>query len=52
MKQSFINKIALCEKCGHAFMIDVEGDEETCDNCLTIDDDIQINETSILKGLE
>jgi len=34
MKQSFINKIALCEKCNHAFIIDVEGDQETCDSCI------------------
>jgi hypothetical protein len=34
MKQSFINKINLCAKCNHAFIIDVEGDQETCDSCI------------------
>lgn len=34
MKQSLINKIALCNKCGHAFIMNVEGDDETCDSCL------------------
>lgn len=34
MKQSFINKIALCEKCNHAFIINVEGDDDTCDGCI------------------
>lgn len=34
MKQSLINKIALCDKCKHAFTINVEGDEVTCDSCL------------------
>jgi hypothetical protein len=35
MKQSFINKIALCAKCNHAFIIDIEGDQETCDGCIS-----------------
>lgn len=35
MKQSFINKIALCHKCNRAFIIDVEGDQETCDGCIS-----------------
>lgn len=34
MKQSFINKINLCKKCNHAFIIDVEGDQEICDSCI------------------
>lgn len=34
MKQSFINKVALCKKCRHAFTINVEGDDDTCDSCL------------------
>lgn len=34
MKQSFINRITLCDKCNTAFIINVEGDENTCDLCL------------------
>ena len=34
MKQSFINRITLCDKCRSAFIINVEGDENTCDLCL------------------
>ena len=34
MKQSFINRIALCVKCNRAFIIDVEGDQNTCDGCI------------------
>jgi len=34
VKQSLINKIALCDKCKHAFTINIEGDEVTCDSCL------------------
>ena len=35
MKQSFINKIVLCEKCRQAFIINVEGNETTCDTCIS-----------------
>jgi hypothetical protein len=34
MKKSFINRITLCDKCNSAFIINVEGDESTCDLCL------------------
>lgn len=34
MKQSFINKIVLCEKCHQAFIINVEGNETECDSCI------------------
>jgi hypothetical protein len=34
MKQSFINRITLCENCHSAFIINVEGDENKCDLCL------------------
>jgi hypothetical protein len=34
MKQSLINKIALCNKCKSAFIINIEGDEDTCDGCI------------------
>jgi hypothetical protein len=34
MKQSFLNKIVLCEKCHQAFIINVEGDDNICDNCI------------------
>jgi len=29
-----INRIALCEKCRQAFVINEQGDESVCDNCL------------------
>jgi uncharacterized CHY-type Zn-finger protein len=35
MKQSLINKIVLCKNCNHAFIINEQGDENTCDNCLS-----------------
>jgi hypothetical protein len=35
VKQSLINKIALCDHCGHAFTMNIEGDEVTCDSCLS-----------------
>jgi hypothetical protein len=34
MKHSLVNKICLCDKCGHAFIMNVEGDDELCDGCL------------------
>jgi hypothetical protein len=39
MKNSLVNKIALCIKCKHAFIMNVEGDEETCDGCLAEQED-------------
>ncbi len=38
MKQVMINRIALCEKCRQAFIINEQGDETTCDNCLAEDE--------------
>jgi hypothetical protein len=35
MKQTFINRITLCDKCRSAFIINVEGDNNTCDLCLS-----------------
>jgi uncharacterized CHY-type Zn-finger protein len=35
MKQSFINKIVLCKQCRHAFIINEQGSEDTCDSCLS-----------------
>jgi uncharacterized CHY-type Zn-finger protein len=34
VKQSLINKIVLCKHCRHAFIINEQGDEDTCDSCL------------------
>lgn len=34
-----INRIALCEKCRQAFIINEQGDETTCDSCLDIEKD-------------
>jgi len=34
LKQSFINRIVICDKCGKAFTINLEGDESTCDGCI------------------
>lgn len=34
VKQSFINRISLCDKCGKAFTMNVEGDEDICDSCI------------------
>jgi len=34
MKQVLTNRITFCKKCNHAFIINVEGDEDTCDNCI------------------
>lgn len=34
MKQSFINKIILCKHCRHAFIMNEQGSEDTCDSCL------------------
>jgi hypothetical protein len=34
LKQVMINRIALCEKCRQAFIINEQGDETVCDNCL------------------
>jgi len=37
MKQSFLNQITLCNKCNMAFIMQQEGDEATCDDCLDTD---------------
>jgi len=34
VKQVMINRIALCEKCRQAFIINEQGDETVCDSCL------------------
>lgn len=34
MKQAMINRITFCNKCNHAFIINVEGNEDTCDGCI------------------
>ncbi len=48
MKQSLINKIALCDKCGHAFIMEVEGDDQTCDSCLA---EKELNSELIKEGV-
>ena len=48
MKQSLINKIALCEICGHAFTMNIEGDDETCDSCLA---EKELNSELINEGV-
>jgi hypothetical protein len=39
VKQVMINRIALCEKCRQAFIINEQGDETVCDSCLDIEKD-------------
>jgi len=34
MRKSFINKIILCKHCRHAFIMNEQGNEDTCDSCL------------------
>lgn len=34
MKQTMINRITFCKKCSHAFIINIEGNEDTCDSCI------------------
>jgi hypothetical protein len=34
LKQSFIDRITLCDRCRKAFIIDEEGTDSTCDSCL------------------
>jgi hypothetical protein len=52
MKQSFINKIVLCEKCHQAFIINVEGDDNTCDTCIS-EQEIkhEIIDSGVLNGV-
>lgn len=38
MKQVMINRIALCEKCRQAFIINEQGDESVCDSCIAEDE--------------
>jgi hypothetical protein len=33
-----INRIALCEKCRQAFIINEQGDESVCDSCIAEDE--------------
>lgn len=52
MKQSFINKITLCEKCHTAFIINVDGDENTCDICLADNElTLELIDEGILIGM-
>ena len=44
MKQSFINRITLCDKCKTAFIINVEGDNNTCESCLDKQDELYVKE--------
>ena len=34
MRQSMIKNVTLCKCCRKAFIMNVEGDDETCDSCL------------------
>ena len=34
MKQTMINRITFCNKCNHAFIINIEGNDDTCDSCI------------------
>lgn len=34
MKQSIKDRVTFCKHCGTAYLIDVEGDHESCDLCL------------------
>jgi DNA-directed RNA polymerase subunit M/transcription elongation factor TFIIS len=34
MKQVLTNRITFCKKCNHAFIINIEGDDDTCDSCI------------------
>jgi len=34
MKQVFTNRVTFCKTCNHAFIMNVEGDEDTCDGCI------------------
>jgi len=38
MKQTMINRICLCDHCRKAFIINEQGNESTCDNCLAEDE--------------
>ena len=38
MKQVMINRIALCDKCRQAFIINEQGDENVCDSCIAEDE--------------
>jgi hypothetical protein len=38
MKQAMINRIRLCEHCRKAYIINEQGDETKCDNCLAEDE--------------
>jgi len=48
VKQSLVNKIALCDKCGHAFIMNAEGDDTTCDSCLA---EKELNSELIEEGV-
>ena len=39
MDKDLLNLIAKCDKCGKSFMVDVEGDDKTCDACLLEEED-------------
>lgn len=52
MKQSFLNKIVLCEKCHQAFIINVEGDDNICDNCIAEQEIThEIIDSGVLNGV-
>jgi hypothetical protein len=38
MKQTMINRICLCDHCRKAFIINEQGNESRCDNCLAEDE--------------
>lgn len=48
MKQSFINRITLCEKCHQAFILNVEGNDTICDGCI---DEQEIKHELIDSGI-
>jgi hypothetical protein len=51
MRQSFINKITLCKKCRKAFIINAEGNEDTCDGCMA-EKELKQKELQDLIGLQ
>jgi hypothetical protein len=50
MKQSILNSIVFCDRCNKAFIPELEGDNKTCDECLS-EDELEEDAEDVLKLL-
>ena len=52
MKKSILELVEKCNKCGKAFLVNIEGDLHTCDYCLAEDEMMNLKGFNDESGLD